>query len=215
MRPVSVLVVGASPDALAPSVLAGLAREHDRILAVDGGYGHLERAGIAADLLIGDLDSITSRQLESARAAADVERHPAEKDESDLTLALRACERLGAASVTLAGVTGGRIDHELVSLGVITRFAHLRPVVRGEGHTARVLSAEWDATAEFSQVGQVVSVIALPGPAVVSISGFKWEAVRLRLAPLDDRGLSNVVSSAGARVTLDAGVAVTVALDAP
>ena len=52
------------------------------VVAVDGGFAHLESIGRAPDLAIGDFDS-----LGYVPKAKRVSRHPVEKDKSDLELA--------------------------------------------------------------------------------------------------------------------------------
>jgi len=61
----------------------------DLVIAADGGSGHCQNLGIIPNLLIGDLDS-TSQDLiqEWENAGVLIIRHPAQKDQTDLELAL-------------------------------------------------------------------------------------------------------------------------------
>src|SRR5262245_26352321 len=82
------------------------------VIAADSGLDHAAALGFTADVVVGDLDSVTPDALAEARArGADVEPHPAEKDETDLELALRKAVALGARRVTVIGGGGGRHDH--------------------------------------------------------------------------------------------------------
>ena len=95
--------------------------EEDLIIAVDAGFGHLERMGILPDYLIGDLDSIEPPLLPALRefSAARPERVirlPVEKDDTDTIYALRFGLKLGYRRFDLYGAMGGRLDHTLANL---------------------------------------------------------------------------------------------------
>ncbi|MFU8778494.1 MAG: hypothetical protein ACNA7M_12625, partial [Roseovarius sp.] len=51
-------------------------------------------------------------------AAAEVRRHPRDKDVLDLELALDEAAARGATTMIVVGVFGGRLDHELAALAV-------------------------------------------------------------------------------------------------
>ena len=72
------------------------------VIAADSGIEHLHALGLVAALLIGDLDSATTESIERARSEGTViDEHSADKDETDLALALRAAR---TARVTHATV---------------------------------------------------------------------------------------------------------------
>jgi thiamine pyrophosphokinase len=66
----------------------------EQVIAADGGR-HASTLGLEIDFLVGDLDSIEADQREALRAqGTQFEHYKAEKDETDLELALlRAVER--------------------------------------------------------------------------------------------------------------------------
>lgn len=116
----------------------GLARKprpgKDYVIAADGGLSYLLSAGIKADLLIGDLDSLfpektemTERNASAAetgklpfseggRGPKAVRRLSETKDMSDSSAALSAGMRLGYRRFYLYGCTGGRLDHTIATL---------------------------------------------------------------------------------------------------
>src|SRR4051812_23931915 len=108
-------LVIAGGDAPAP-IDAGLAAA-PLVIAADSGVGHALALGLTVDLVIGDLDSAAPDDVERAIAAgARVDRHPADKDATDLELALDAARELGATEITVLGAGGGRLDHLLANL---------------------------------------------------------------------------------------------------
>ena len=54
------------------------------VIAADGGLRHLEAQGLTADLIVGDFDS-----LGRVPEGDNILRHPVEKDDTDMLLAVR------------------------------------------------------------------------------------------------------------------------------
>lgn len=166
----------------------------DRLLlvAVDGGLDSCVEIRRRPDLFVGDGDS--------AFASADpIEsiHYPRDKDFSDLAGALKEVSRRGVQVVGVAGLVGGRLDHEwanLLELGSWSpKFAGiLAPSQRGTvlitSHGCRVATVR----------RRTVSLLALGASASVTLTGTRWELDRQRLRP-GSLGLSNV---SGARLEL-------------
>lgn len=87
---------------------------HDKVIAVDGGLRHCLSLGLTADVLIGDLDSAATSDVEKLDAERTaVVRFPVSKDATDMQLALEYLLNAGFSRVTLAGISGGRTDQML------------------------------------------------------------------------------------------------------
>jgi thiamine pyrophosphokinase len=83
----AIVVAGGSCD---PSD-ADLLTDADLVVAADGGASWLVTLLRMPDLLVGDLDSAPPALVEELEAAGvPIERHPVDKDASDLELALAA-----------------------------------------------------------------------------------------------------------------------------
>lgn len=85
----------------------------DLVIAADGGLTYLERAGIAADLVLGDFDSL------DAKPHGNVLTYPSEKDETDMFLAVRYAAERGFRRIEIYGGLGGRLDHTLANIQTI------------------------------------------------------------------------------------------------
>lgn len=204
------LLVGSSPVCLSGRALAMLAQECSPIIGVDGGTDALLDAHVEIDLVIGDMDSLSSV------AAADLDsgnlqsvRHPRDKDESDLEIALRWCLDNAIDEVACVGVTGGRLDHTLAALGSLSRYGSLRPVLYDPSATTWLLHCDGRRSVEIPAAGTTISVIALDEDTRLTASGLKW-TLPVSLERLWDRGLSNVTTAAAARVTITRGTALVI-----
>jgi len=104
----------------------------DYVVCADGGLGHAYAMGVAPDAVVGDLDSMdpaTKGRMEAdeARRALAVERHPADKDHTDMELAMRRLLAFaGPAAVGLIkvlGAIGTRLDHTAANMHMLARYA--------------------------------------------------------------------------------------------
>lgn len=120
-----VVIVAAGPTEDIPSLKPFL-DEKTVIIAVDGGVTELAQQGLAFDLAIGDFDSLGYKP-EGAII------HPAEKDETDLELALRhVSQQYEATEVFIFGATGGRLDMTLQNVYLLKQFPAVRLMTKRE-----------------------------------------------------------------------------------
>lgn len=211
-RVMRALLLGGSPEPSSPRLVGELARTCDFVVAVDRGAETLARAGVEPDVLCGDEDSAGEEALEWAHAVSRrVERHPADKDDTDLGLAV-ACarseaERRGCAlRLVLTCLSGGRPDHALGVWGVLARNADAAPHLVEDGCACRVLArageSEWRMEVPLRTT---VSVVPLSAGTVASERGMRWELDHEPLGLLDDRGVSNRTTADVATVTCHEG----------
>jgi thiamine pyrophosphokinase len=205
---VVVVVAGGEPPVPHPA-LGSPAGAH--VIAADGGVAHARSLGLEVGMLVGDLDSALPGDVADAAArGARVERHPAEKDASDLELALDAALARAPSRILVLAGGGGRLDHLLSALLVLAspRYSGVRVdatvgqacvhVVRDE----RVLEGE---------PGELLSLLALHGPAEgVRTDGLVYPLVGETLDPGSSRGISNLFAVETARVIVERGVLLAV-----
>ena len=87
------------------------------LVAADGGLDHALAAGLAPAVLIGDLDSVSPAGLAWATEHAEVERHAADKGETDTELAIAHAASLDPRRILLLAGRGDRLDHAIAALG--------------------------------------------------------------------------------------------------
>ncbi len=181
------------------------------VVAADSGVDRALALGLHVEIAVGDFDSVTAGGLETARAAgARIERHPAEKDATDLELALDAAVALGPRRILVLGSDCGRLDHLLSSLLLLgsARFADCELDAALGSAVVHVVRAERRLVGE---VGELISLLALHGPAEgVTTEGLRFPLRGERLEPGSSRGVSNVFALSEARIKLERGVLLAV-----
>ncbi len=172
------------------------------VIAADAGLRHALAIGLDVDVVVGDLDSVDEGAL--AGLDAVVERHPTDKDATDLELALAAARDRGARRVVVLGGGGGRVDHLLGNALLLgsTEWAGMDVEWRVAGSRVAVVRAE----AQFTgRPGDLVSLLPVGGPAVVTTTGLRWQLDSEVLEPGTTRGISNELTSGAAAVSVDSG----------
>jgi len=173
------------------------------IVAVDGGLRTCRRAGQRPDLFVGDGDS--SAGVPGPRPPAVW--YPVEKEHSDFAGALDVARRRGARVVCVAGLLGGRLDHEWANLLELAAGARgFAAAVAATGRGTVVVTREGCRAA--LRRGQTFSLFNLGAPATVTLRGARYELRRATIRP-GSRGLSNVARGA-VELTVHRGVAVLV-----
>jgi thiamine pyrophosphokinase len=179
------------------------------VIAADSGLDHAAGLGLSVDVLVGDLDSATAPAVRAAEAAGvRIERHPIDKEATDLELALDCALALGASRVTVvSGGGGARLDHHLAELVLLAsaRFAPLRLDARiGTARAVPVHAGE--AVSLVGAPGAVLTLLALGGPAGgVTTSGLHWPLRAETLEPGSTRGVSNEIAISPVRIELTSG----------
>ncbi|MFZ2955863.1 MAG: thiamine diphosphokinase [Candidatus Ozemobacteraceae bacterium] len=177
------------------------------IIGVDGGGDLLHSWNMPAHRLVGDLDSISPEGIRFHEAhGAHIERHPADKNQTDLELALDGLPKASDVEIHLTGCFGGRSDMSLLNFLLLGRF-----VDRG-----------WYTFATAEGVGGVlgsgeISVSRLPPGtpcALLAISdtvekivstGVHWPLRGESLRLGEGRGVSNLSEEPEWRVRIDRG----------
>jgi len=186
------------------------------VVAADGGLMRARELGLAVDVVVGDLDSVTPDALAAAEAAGvRVVRHPPAKDATDLELALDESVALGARRVLLVANSVGRLDHLLGSLLLLgsTRYAALELDALVGDALVHVVRRERTLS---GAPGELVSLLAVGSPALgVVTDGLEYPLRGETLEPGSSRGLSNVFTGAEARIGLADGVLLAIRPGAP
>lgn len=164
----------------------------DFIIAADGGFDHLSRAGVTPHMLVGDMDSISGSPGSNL---TEVVTFPKEKDFTDLELALDIAIGKGAERILLVGVTGNRMDHSLANILLLRKFAEIgiEIEIHDEQHVFFII--EKTRILHDCQ-GMLFSLLPLD-PVVdnIRLLGFKYPLEDETLVMGDTRGVSNVILS--------------------
>ncbi|MEI7813507.1 MAG: thiamine diphosphokinase [Coriobacteriia bacterium] len=207
------LLVCAAPVVGTCELLGRLAASVDFVIAVDGGGAVCLEAGVQPDVVVGDMDSLAPGDLDRLRElGADIYQFSADKDASDLELAVIEARRRGATSIVVTAASSGRPDHALAALGVMLSARDLSPHLAEPEVDIWVLSTQGRALLSLEGEGATVSLVAFGSSAVVSVKGVVWELDEIGLDPTSSLGLSNRIGDGGcAQIAVSEGVILAIA----
>lgn len=194
-------------------IFAKSAVENGAVLICADGGGEVALAwNLKPDLVVGDMDSITPVSLEllTHMEGVEVRIAPAEKDETDLELALLTALERGAKEITILGGLGGRLDHTLGNIYLLAAHQLVQA-----GAKARLLDEQeevivlrgGDTLKLRGKPGDLLSLIPLTPEARGVRTGelyYPLKSEPLFIGPT--RGISNVFTGDTATVSFEEGL---------
>jgi thiamine pyrophosphokinase len=178
------------------------------IIAADGGARVALYFDYLPHIVIGDLDSLSSAEVNSLKGqGVKVMEHPPEKDETDLELALKYAASSGIDWLRIVGGVGDRFDQTIANV-------YLLALPELEGRDVAFVAGKQEifllragTHTLYGEAGDTLSLIPLGG----AVYGVQTEGLyyplrdeTLRFGPA--RGVSNVMESEQAQVSLREGV---------
>jgi thiamine pyrophosphokinase len=181
----------------------------DRVVAADGGTALAEALGVVPDVVVGDLDSADPELVDRLREQGVEFRmfYHHLKAETDTELAVLTALRWHPESVVILGAIGGRLDHTLANVLLLTHPALGQTRVKIVDANREIYVARPGSWTQIEgQAGDIVTLLPLGGEARgVRLEGLEYPLVGETLHKGRGRGASNVLLSGSGRVWLDSG----------
>ncbi|NPV53363.1 MAG: thiamine diphosphokinase [Firmicutes bacterium] len=196
----------------------GLLAPGDFIICADGGSGVVGRLDLIPHVMIGDFDSTKPEVLESWRKkGVMILTYPREKDKTDTELAVDYALDLGINRIILLGALGGRIDHTLANIALLTSLAMRRVdgAIIDEHSEIRVIApdhGEPDTLTFQGNPGDLLSLIPItPLVKGVTTNGLAYSLRDAVLSFGSSLGISNVFCSQSATIRAASGLMLAIA----
>ncbi|MCL2544692.1 MAG: thiamine diphosphokinase [Clostridia bacterium] len=178
----------------------------DLVIAADGGYAHLQKHGLPAHIIIGDLDS-----LPDSPEGVPLERLPKEKDHTDMAAAIGYGLKAGYRIFRIYGGCGGRIEHTLANVQILADLA--RQGARGflfDGES--VITAIYNGSISFPRgASGYVSAFAHSNEALgVWERGLKYPLCDAALRNILPLGVSNEFMGQASEISVREGTLIVV-----
>jgi thiamine pyrophosphokinase len=205
-----VIAGGVRPDV---DLLLALDTDGVLVVAADSGAVHALAVDLEIDIAVGDFDSIPQDLLlELEQSGVRLERHPVEKDATDLELAIDVAIREGAEVITVVGGHGGRVDQSFANAFAIASPSYAHISMHAVLDSARISVVHGGGSVAIAgEPGDVVTILPLHGDAVgVTTQGLEYPLCAETLPAGTTRGVSNVMLSTDASVSLDSGTVLVV-----
>jgi thiamine pyrophosphokinase len=185
----------------------------DYIISADGGTHHCLALGVIPRAVIGDLDSISEAELTMLKASGvSIVEYPTRKDFTDLELALQYAQELPADQIVILAALGARWDQTLAN--VLLPAAQTGAPISIVDGTQEIHYLRGAGMLQlYGQPGDTVSLIPLGGTAQgVATQQLEYPLHGETLHFGSTRGVSNVMMTHQASVTLQDGLLVCVVI---
>ncbi len=182
-------------------------KDDDTLISADGGTRHLFNMDLVPQIVIGDLDSLD--EVEKAKlstAGVRIEHARRDKDETDLELAVRHALLEGHEVIRIVGALGGRIDHTLGNLALLSNPSLAEVDMRLDDGIQEALLVRKKADL-LGKAGDTVSLLPWNGDVTgISTEGLKWSLQDEILFGHRTRGISNEMLGTKAGVKIKTGL---------
>lgn len=204
MKRAVIFANGQLPDVRAAQ---SLLRPDDFLIGADGGTIHIFNIGLIPNVVIGDMDSLeasTLRKLTSSNI--EINLYPADKNETDLELALDYAIVEGYREILIVAALGGRIDQTLSNLSLLTG-SRLKSLVTHIDDGVEEIFFCRDQVQVRGRRGDIVSLIPW-GSEVTGVvtENLKWPLRDETLYPYKTRGTSNEMLTEEASIKINSGL---------
>ncbi len=205
-------VIIANGDAPSAETIRHWLRPSDRLICADGGCRVALSHGLRPDYAIGDFDSLSEADFQQLQQdGVDIQRHPPQKNETDLELALQLAISQCASEIVVLGALGGRLDHEMANLMLLAMpgLNQVPVIIAGEKLEIHSLDArQHPATLHLrGHAGDTVSLIPYGGDALgIMTDGLQYPLRHETLSVGPARGVSNVMTQDQARISVADGL---------
>ncbi len=185
-----------------------LASKVDTVVCADGGAEFACKLGLQPDRIFGDLDSLDPIVIaDYQRKGTEFVVFPVEKDKTDTHLAIDYLINEGYQKIFITGALGGRPDHLLGNLVLLT-YAYR------EGVTVILVSPTVEVQIVDKKLrivdhqGDTFSLIPIDEVAKgVTLQGFKYPLHKHDVYRESTLGISNIILTDEAWVTIEEGLA--------
>ncbi|MGN0170745.1 MAG: thiamine diphosphokinase [Lachnospiraceae bacterium] len=182
----------------------------DRIIAVDRGAEFFLSSRFHPEYIVGDFDSVAPGTLKmlQQKNKVQIERHAAQKDETDTELALHLAISLGADHVEIYGATGSRLDHVLGNIQLLKLALDQSVYCSLIDENNRItMTKDFSRIRKEQQFGKYVSLIPFSSCVKgLTLRGMKYLLKDYTLQTGLARGVSNEIMDEVAEIELKEGI---------
>ncbi|MCL4273014.1 MAG: thiamine diphosphokinase [Anaerolineales bacterium] len=190
-----------------PEKARALIRPDDFILCADGGTRHAIALGLVPNVVIGDLDSVTEEERRKMKElGVQMIRHPADKNETDLELAIDHALALKPDQILILAALGGRMDQALANIALLSNLQLATCDIRLADGVEEIFFCRGQARVE-GRSGDIVSLIPWQGEVTgVFTENLRWHLHYETLYPDKTRGISNEMTADVATISIKSGL---------
>ncbi|MDZ7623110.1 MAG: thiamine diphosphokinase [Ignavibacteriaceae bacterium] len=176
---------------------------YNKLICADGGSNSALKMKLIPDVIIGDLDSISSEALKEFKSFSKIIRLKGQND-TDVEKCLKYAYRNKYDEALLVGVTGNRLDHTFCNLGIVLKFF---PQIRISLIAENSFLKAYTGNVELKTFpGETISLYGISEKTKISSRGLQYELQNVSLPFGVRESTSNIAKKNLVKLKISNGV---------
>jgi thiamine pyrophosphokinase len=143
-----------------------------KLICADGGSNSALKMKLVPDVIIGDLDSISSEAMKEFKSISKIIRLKRQND-TDVEKCLKYAIKNNFEETLLLGATGNRLDHTFCNLGIVLKFFHqIKILLIAEDSFLKAYTGNVKLK---SYPGETISLYGISSEIKITSNGLKYE----------------------------------------
>jgi len=178
-------------------------RGYSKIICADGGANSALKMKLVLDVIIGDLDSISSETLKEYKSVSKIIQLKRQND-TDVEKCLKYAIKNKFEEALLLGATGNRLDHTFCNLRIVLKFF---PQIKISLIAENSFLKAYTGYVELKTYpGETISLYGIASKTKISSSGLKYELKNISLPFGVTESTSNIAKKKLVKLKIANGV---------
>jgi len=176
---------------------------YNTIICADGGANSAKKLNIIPDYIIGDLDSISKKNLDFFEKRSKIIYYKRQND-TDVEKSLKFLIKKNYEEVVLLGSTGNRLDHTICNLGIVIKyFPKIKISILHGNSFLRAHSKD----VELKTIPkEIISIYGFDKKTKIKSTGLKYPLENISLPFGESESTSNVAIKNKVKLKIKGGV---------
>ncbi|PCI27127.1 MAG: thiamine diphosphokinase [SAR324 cluster bacterium] len=172
-------------------------------VCADGAVENLAQYDLVPDVILGDLDSISSKAIELFKDRSLI-LPMKDQNTTDGEKAIQYCLDQGCQTLSVLGALGKRTDHGLYNLGLLGKWSDIKITLLADGEKIFLIKGQ---ALLNEKIGTTISFMPLFGPVkCVETTGLEFPMNNQELSFGYLSSISNKSTGSQVRITLESGM---------
>ncbi|MBE0570142.1 MAG: thiamine diphosphokinase [Ignavibacteriaceae bacterium] len=181
-----------------------LKRGYNKLICADGGANSALKMGLKPDVIIGDLDSISTKALEKFKSVSKIIKLKRQND-TDVEKCLKFAIRKKYDEALLLGATGNRLDHTFCNIGIVLKFF---PKIKISLIAEDSFLKAYTGNVMLKTIsGETISLYGISPKTIITSNGLKYELKNIALPFGVRESTSNIALKNPVKLQINNGVA--------
>jgi len=176
---------------------------YKKLICADGGANSALKMKLVPDIIIGDLDSISSNALKEFKYVSKIIQIKRQND-TDVEKCLKYAIKNNFDEALLVGAAGNRLDHTFCNIGIVLKFFHrIKVSLIAEDSYLKAYTGNVDLK---TIPGETISLYGISSETKIISNGLKYELKNISLPFGMKESTSNISKKESVKLKITNGI---------